>query len=49
MVKKKVLLLESKEIDAIDNSDIYNTYKDFYLSEKEVKRSFLKVYNQEMV
>ena len=34
-VKKKVLMLGSKNIDSIDNSDIYDTYKDLYLSEKE--------------
>ena len=31
LVKKKVLKLGSKDIDLIDNSDIYNTYKDLYL------------------
>ena len=35
LVKKKVLMLCSKEIDTINNSDIYDTYKDLYLSEKE--------------
>ena len=30
-----VLLLGSKEIDTINNSDIYDTYKDLYLSNKE--------------
>ena len=35
LVKKKVLMLGSKEIDTINNADIYNTYKDLYLSEKE--------------
>ena len=34
-VKKKVLMLGSKEIDTINNSDIYDAYKDFYLGEKE--------------
>ena len=32
LVKKKVLMLCSKEIDTINNSDIYDTYKDPYLS-----------------
>ena len=32
LVKKKVLILGSKEIDTINNSDIYDTYKDLYLS-----------------
>ena len=35
LVKKKVLMLVSKDIDTINNSDIYDTYKDLYLSEKE--------------
>ena len=34
LVKKKVLMLGSKDIDTINNSDIYDTYKDLYLSEK---------------
>ena len=34
LVKKKVLMLGSKEIDTINNSDIYDTYKEIYLSEK---------------
>ena len=28
-------MLVSKEIDTINNSDIYDTYKDLYLSKKE--------------
>ena len=28
-------MLGSKDIDTINNSDIYDTYKDLYLSEKE--------------
>ena len=35
LVKKKVLILGSKEIDTINNSNIYDTYKDLYLSKKE--------------
>ena len=35
LVKKKVLMLGSKEIDTINNADIYGTYKSLYLSEKE--------------
>ena len=35
LVKKKVLMLGSKEIDTINNSDICDTYKNFYLSQKE--------------
>ena len=33
LVKKKVLMLGSTDIDTINNSDIYDTYKDLYLSE----------------
>ena len=33
--KKKVLMLGSKEFDTIYNSDIYDTYNDPYLIEKE--------------
>ena len=32
---KKVLLLGSKNIDTINNSDIYDTNTDLYLSKKE--------------
>ena len=35
LVKKKVLMLDSKDIDTINNSDIYDTYKNLYLSKKE--------------
>ena len=35
LVKKKMLMLGSKDIDTINNSDIYDTYKDLYLKEKE--------------
>ena len=35
LVKKKVLMLGSKDIDTINNSDIYDTCKDLYLSKKE--------------
>ena len=35
LVKKKELILGSKEIDTINNSDIFDIYKDLYLSEKE--------------
>ena len=36
LVKTIVLMLCSKEIDTINNSDIYDTSKDLYLSKKEV-------------
>ena len=45
LVKKKVLMLGSKEIDTINNSDIYDTYKDLYLSKKNVKISSFKLYS----
>ena len=35
LVKKMVLMLGSKEIDTLNNPDIYDTYKDLYLSKKE--------------
>ena len=36
-----MLLLGSKEIDTINNSDIYDTYNDLYLSEKEREEKLL--------
>ena len=48
LVKKKVLMIGLKEIDAINNSDIYDTYKDLYLSKKNVKKGCFKVYSQPM-
>ena len=41
LVKKKVQILGSKDIDKINNSDIYDTYKDIYLSEKEREEKLL--------
>ena len=41
LVKKKVLMLGSKDIDTINNSDIYDTYKDLYLSEKKREEKLL--------
>ena len=35
LVKKKVVMLGSEDIGTINNSDIYDTYKDLYLSKKE--------------
>ena len=50
LVKKKVLILGSKEIDTINNLDVYDTYNDdLYLSEKNLKRSYFKAYSQSMV
>ena len=42
LVKKKVLMLGSKEIDTINNSDIYDIYKDLYLSKKEPEEKLLQ-------
>ena len=42
LVKRKVLMLGSKEIDTINDSDIYDTYKDLYLSKKERKEKLLQ-------
>ena len=42
LVKKKVLMLSSKDIDMISSSDIYDTYKDTYLSEKEREEKLLQ-------
>ena len=42
LVKKKVLMLGSKDIDTINNSDIYDTYKDLYLGGKEREDKLLQ-------
>ena len=42
LVKKKMLMLGSTDIDTINNSDIYDTYKDLYLSEKEREEKLLQ-------
>ena len=42
LVKKTVLTLGSTEIDTINNSDVYDTYKDLYLSEKECEERLLQ-------
>ena len=42
LVKKKVLMFESKNIDMINNADIYDTYKDLYLSKKEREEMLLQ-------
>ena len=41
LVKKKVLMLGSKDIGTINNSDIYDTYKDLYLSIKKCEEKLL--------
>ena len=35
-------MLDSKEIDTINNSNIYDTYKDLYLSKKEREEKLLQ-------
>ena len=35
-------MLGSKDIDTINNSDVYDTYKDLYLSEKEREEKLLQ-------
>ena len=42
LVKKKVLILGSKEVDTINNSDI----RFFTRAKKNVKRSYFKVYSR---
>ena len=42
LVKKKRLMLDSKDINSINNSDIYDTYKDLCLSEKECEEKLLQ-------
>ena len=42
LVKKKVLMLGSKEIDTVNQSYIYDTYKDLYLSKKEREEKLLQ-------
>ena len=38
---KKMLMLGSREINKINNSNIYDTYKDIYLSEKKGEEKLL--------
>ena len=42
LVKKKVLMLGSKEIDTVNQSYIYDTYKDLYLSKLERDEKLLQ-------
>ena len=42
LVKKKVLMLGSKDIVTINNSDVYDTYKDLYLSKREPEEKLLQ-------
>ena len=41
LVKKKELMLGSTRIDLIDNTDILDTYRGLYLSEKEREEKLL--------
>ena len=42
LMKKKVFMLGSKDIDTINNSDVYDTYKGLYLGEKEREEKLLQ-------
>ena len=42
LVKKKVLMLVSKETDTVNQSYIYDTYKDLYLSKQEREEKLLQ-------
>ena len=42
LVKKNVLILGSKDIGTINNSDVHDTYKDLYLSEIEREEKLLE-------
>ena len=42
LVKENVLMLGSRDIDTISNSDINDTYKDLYLSKKEREKKLLQ-------
>ena len=44
LVKKLVLMLGLKGIDTINNSDMCDSYKDLFLSEKNVKKNYFKEY-----
>ena len=39
---KKLLILGSKDIDTINNSNIYDKYKDLYMSQKELEGKLLQ-------
>ena len=41
LLKKKVLMHGSKEVHTTNNLDIYNAYKNLYLSEKEREEKLL--------
>ena len=49
LVRKKVLMLGSKDIDTINNSDIYDTYKDLWLNKKKREEKLLQGIKAAMV
>ena len=40
--KKKVLMLGSKEINTVNNTDVNDTYSDLYVSQKEHEEKLLQ-------
>ena len=42
LVKKKVLMFGSKNIDMVNNSDVYDTCKGLYMSDKEREEKLLQ-------
>ena len=42
LVRKKMLMLGSKDIDTINNSDIFDTCKDLYPSKREHEEKLLQ-------
>ena len=42
LVKEKVLMIGSKDIDTISNLNVYDTYNDLYLSETEREEKLLQ-------
>ena len=47
LVKNKVLMLGSKETDTVNQSYIYATYKDLFLSKKEREEKRLQGFQTE--
>ena len=43
----QLLMLGSKGIDIVNNSDICDTYKDLFLSEKEREKNYFKEYREQ--
>ena len=41
--EENVLMLRSKTYETINDADNFDTYKDLYLSEKSMKRGYLKL------